>query len=342
MKKGEKTVSERDVISKIRGLADKPSHNIIKGIGDDCAVICGDSQQLWLVTTDTLIESVHFDFAWHSPYLLGRKTASVNISDVAAMGGQPLFAQLSLAIANPSKARWLDDFLAGFAAVLDEFDMHLIGGDTVKGKNDNAFTVTVLGVGRGDQIIYRSGAQIGDLIWVSGPLGDAAAGLELCRRNSSPSTGQFAKWQQLRKALLDPDPQVALGKLLAESGLVHSMIDISDGLATDLAHLCVESKVGAEIYVDDIPISGPLNSFAASLEVPALDWALKGGEDYQLLFTSSSEVEDSLHRLVFEYAGRKIYKIGRILDGTGVFLCQRQGQRIDVGYQGYDHFVVEK
>ena len=197
-----------------------------------------------LLTTDTLVEGVHFDLAWHPPLLLGRKAGAVNLSDVAAMGGEPRFALLNVAFPGSASA-WLDDFLAGFHGILQEHDTHLVGGDTVKSSSDISITVTIIGEAAEDSICYRSGAVPGDLVFVSGSLGDAAAGLALCRAGiSSDDSGQ---WQQLLSAHLDPQPQVQLGRILAESGQIHAMMDISDGLATDLAHICAASGVGAEM-----------------------------------------------------------------------------------------------
>lgn len=339
MRKTEKIFSERQLISKIRGFVGTDGREIIRGIGDDCAVVRKDADRFWLITTDTLVESIHFDFAWHPPHLLGRKTLSVNISDVAAMGGQPLFAQFSLALPDLATAGWLDDFLGGFTAVLREYGMHLVGGDTVKSKNDVIFTVTVIGEVAKDQVVYRSGALPGDHIWVSGPLGEAAAGLELCRRHGRLASGLPEKWRKAIKLHLDPEPQVKISRLLAENHMLHSMMDLSDGLATDLAHLCAESGVSAEIIGKDLPISDLLIELAASFESSAVDLALKGGEDYQLLFTSAPAVEAPMRSMVSDMTGRELYRIGRIVAGEGVFFCNEHGRRTEIGYQGYDHFA---
>jgi len=333
--------SERELISRIRDLVgQKTSVDLIKGIGDDCAVFRHNERELWLITTDTLTESVHFEPAWHKPFLLGRKTASVNISDVAAMGGSPQFALLTMAVPDQCAADWLEDFLAGFTAVLQEYKVMLIGGDTVRSGRDTVFSVTIIGSVDKERILYRSCARPDDLIWVSGPLGEAAAGLEFCRRGFL--TGQAeraAKWQRLIKAHLDPVPRVRLGRLIADSGRAHAMIDLSDGLATDLAHLCRESMVGAEVYADKLPLSKLLVEAAATLRMSALDLALKGGEDYQLLFTAPATAAEVLGRLAADCHNGTIYPIGRITAGGGVFLCREGAPRQDISYQGYDHFT---
>ena len=327
--------SERQIIEQINNLLGFPDNrNVIKGIGDDCAVLRKDDRNCFLVTTDTLVAGVHFDLAWHPPFLLGRKTAAVNLSDIAAMGGEPRFALLNLAFPGSAPA-WLGEFLAGFHEMLQEHDTILVGGDTVKSPNDLSMTVTIIGEAAKDIICYRSGAIKGDLVFVSGTLGDAAGGLSLCR--SGLYNDGAGKWQELVKAHLDPQPQVRLGRILAESGLVHAMMDISDGLATDLAHICTESRAGAEIFQEDIPVSKDLHAAAGKLSMPVGDWILKGGEDYQLLFTVAPRHEQRLRQLVDRQTGRDVYAIGRIIAGQGVYLCSA-GNRREIGYQGYDHF----
>jgi len=214
-----------------------------------------------------------------------------------------------------------------------------VGGDTVKSSNDLSITVTIIGEAAEDIICYRSGAVKDDLVFVSSFLGDAAAGLALCQ--SGLSSHGLGQWQQLIKAHLDPQPQVQLGKILAESGLVHAMMDISDGLATDLAHICAESGTAAEIIKEDLPVSGQMTAAAGKLEKPVLDWALKGGEDYQLLFTVSPDHEEDLCNLVHEKKGQQIFCIGKIIEGQGVFLSDTL-QREEVSFQGYDHFTAWK
>jgi thiamine-monophosphate kinase len=327
--------SERDIIGHIRGLpGGAAGRGVIKGIGDDCAVLSRGDNGCLLVTTDTLVAGVHFDLAWHPPYLLGRKSAAVNLSDIAAMGGKPRFALLNLAFPAAVPA-WLDDFLAGFLGMLQEFDTPLVGGDTVRSSNDCSITVTVIGGAPESDVCYRSGAVNGDLVFVSGFLGNAAAGLALCRSGENPAAS--GEWFHLCNAHLDPQPQVELGRILAESGLVHAMMDLSDGLATDLAHICTESGMAAEIFEEALPVSEQLKKAAAKLQKPVFDWVLKGGEDYQLLFTVPPDRAQELRQLVVSRTGKEIYPVGRIIPGQGVFLCSREERR-EISYQGYDHF----
>ncbi len=325
------TFTERNFIKQTEALTPASKNGLIKGIGDDCAVLAKSRDQATLLTTDTLIESVHFDPAWHPPYLLGRKAAAVNISDIAAMGGQPLFALLSVGVPAATEEDWLDQFMTGFQSMLEEHNMILIGGDTVSSPA-LMFSVTVIGEMETEKVLYRSDARQDDLIWVSGPLGEAAAGLEICRSHKK----EYGRWPSLVKAHLDPKPGVKLGRILAKSDMVNSMMDVSDGIATDLAHICTASSTGAEIRAEDIPFSENLLQAAPTLHLNPLSLALRGGEDYQLLFTSSPEHDTALPRLVRDQTGGEIFSIGRITAGQGVTLLDND-RRKDISFQGYEH-----
>lgn len=334
-------VSERECIDRIRRYVhDCDREDLIKGIGDDCAVIEKDGKNVQLLSTDTLVEGIHFDLTWHPPHLLGRKCASVNLSDIAAMGGKPGVCLLSVGFPG-SIPSWFDDFMAGFIAVLVSHDTVLVGGDTVKSRNDLIISVVVTGEGNRNRICYRSGAKPGDMVWVSGSLGNAAAGLELYRKKMVQSGDEQGRWHRLVRAHLDPTPQVDLGRVLAAGGLVHAMMDISDGLATDLAHLCRESGVGAEIDSRSLPIDDLLREAALELDTNVYDWVLKGGEDYQLLFTTAAEDEHKVKQLLADNPGGKISCIGRIADKNGVFLNLGDGECREITFQGYDHFSVK-
>ena len=330
--------SERRIIEDIRSrLPGARAAGLVQGIGDDCAVLVKGGGLLELVTTDTLVEGVHFDLGWHPAYLLGRKAVSVNVSDIAAMGGVPCFALLALGLPATLEKTWLDDFLAGFTAALQEYGVVLVGGDTVRSPAGLLLSVTVLGEVAEGEVLYRHGARPGDEVWVSGCLGGAAAGLELCRGGRALPVGH--PWASLGRAHLDPTAQVRLGRLLATSGLVRAMMDLSDGLATDLAHLCQESGVGAEVDGACLPLADELQQAAQELGRDPLDWALAGGEDYGLLFTAPADAAEELVRLVARAGGSVISRVGRITAGSGVVLFH-QGRSRRIAYQGYDHFAV--
>jgi len=304
---------------------------LLTSIGDDCAVLRRDDGMVDLVTLDTLVDGIHFDLTWHPPELLGRKSVSVNVSDIAAMGGRPCYALLSAALPLSCHPDWIEGFLEGFRAALRHYGVVLIGGDTVAAAQ-MVFSVCVIGEAPENRVCYRAGARAEDLVFIGGPLGEAGAGLALCRKGWQSETGA----ERLVKAHLDPEAQVKLGIALAESGLVHAMMDISDGLATDLAHLCAESGVGAEIVAEKIPLSPELQAAADRLALSALDLALHAGEDYCLLFTAAPEQAESVRKIASSVSAQ-VSLVGRIVRGGGVRLL-RADEKIDITYQGYDHF----
>jgi thiamine-monophosphate kinase len=325
-------LTERGFIARVRERAASAEPALLRAIGDDCAVFTPEPHRSLLVTTDTLVEKIHFDCRWHPPALLGRKAAAVNLSDIAAMGGEPKYSLLSLAMEPTTTELWLDQFMAGFLGGLAEQNTILIGGDTVK-SDRLTISVTLIGSAEPERILYRSGALPGDLLWVSGPLGGAAAGLDLCRRNDDKKDN----WPLLLQAHLDPRPRVALGRFLAASGMVHAMMDLSDGLATDLAHLCAESNCGAEVEEELLPFFPDLAAAAAHLGCSPVEYGLTGGEDYELLFTTPPEARYILPDRARAATGLEICCLGRIIEQKSVSLRQN-GKRREIGYQGYEHF----
>lgn len=338
---------ERDLIRQIADKARRPHPNLIAGIGDDCAVFSTPAGKEWLISTDMLVEGVHFDISWHQPYLLGRKALAVNMSDVAAMGGTPQFALLSVGVPGSFDSTWVERFLDGVLAILDEYTCVLIGGDTVSAKQ-LAISVSVLGTAASGCSITRSGAGPGDSVFVSGVLGSSAAGLHLLQRQqAAPQLGLEKRWQQLTAAHLDPQPRVALAGLLAASGMVTAMQDVSDGIATDLSHICTASKVSAVLEQCSLPAHRELTEMCAHFNLKQTELQLKGGEDYELLFTVRKGQEDNFARYC-----RKMYReqgpcqggglppvtrIGVVEAGSGVLLRTAAGDLMDIEYQGYEH-----
>jgi thiamine-monophosphate kinase len=327
-------ISERELIAKIQAAVGG-STNLLKGIGDDCAVL-GSNSIANLISVDTLVEGVHFDLAWHPPELLGHKAAAVNISDIAAMGGKANFMLLSIAAPASTSGSWLDDFMTGFLAELTHYQITLIGGDTVASPKGLSFSITVMGEVEAEQALYRSGASDGDLVMVSGTLGDAAVGLEICRRDR---TDLKKDCPELVAAHLAPVPELKLGQILAASGLVTAMLDMSDGLATDLAHLCECSNLGTEIQADTLPVSAAARRASLALNMDVLQQAVSGGEDYRLLFTCPAACEAKLQRLVQKKLGRQLFRIGKMVPESGVNLYVK-GKKSKIDYQGYEHFMM--
>lgn len=326
-----KEIGEFGFIERIRRKCSPDTGGAVLGIGDDCAVIPYDDQSCLLITTDLLIEHIHFLVDKISFRTLGRKALAVNLSDIAAMGGKPQYAFLSLAIPQQTQLDSLDRLIDGFTEMADAFHVTLLGGDTTSCRRDLGISVTVTGTMPCNQVLYRSGAKIGDAILVSGPLGGSVAGLHILLQNLP-----LENYPELIAAHNDPEPEVRLGRAVAESRLASAMIDLSDGVASDLGHICAESGVGAEVYAAAVPVHGCAASLARETGSDALSWALYGGEDYRLLLTAPQECVDSLLN-IGRCLERELTVIGTIRSGNEVVLHRDQSEQIITG-KGFNHF----
>jgi thiamine-monophosphate kinase len=332
-----KELGEAGIIQLIHGeVSPELPIYLKKGISDDCAVLETAEDRLLLVTTDTLIEGIHFTAQTLSPEALGWKTLAVNISDIAAMGGTPRTAFLSIGIQAEAKVSFLESFMAGFKALADKLGIILAGGDTVESPTSTVITVTLLGDCLPEHVVYRSGARVGDDVWVTGPVGSAAGGLFLLQtKEVAPPSG----YESLIRAHQKPMPPLDAGKALGRGGLAHSMIDISDGIAKDLSHICEQSGVGAVLWAASIPMSSHLLRLAAEKEKKALQWALHGGEDYELLFTALPADKEEIQSLTAKVSNTPATNIGTIIPEEGVWLETKKG-RERVESSGYLHFFA--
>jgi thiamine-monophosphate kinase len=287
-----------------------------------------------------LLEGVHFDLGTTDLSSLGWKSAAVNLSDIAAMGGTPRFCLTSLGLPASLTAEGVAELYRGLNACLKRYRTALAGGDTCRSRTGLVISVTLLGEAAKGRAVTRSGARPGDLLFVTGTLGDSAAGLELLRtrgrghprlnRSGTRGTGGREEEKKLIEKHLRPVPRVPEGMRLA--GVASAMIDVSDGLSSDLAHLCEQSGVGAEVLADRIPLSKELRS-ARGFTRPAVAYALSGGEDYELLFTVPRA---KLGRLRTLRTGAT--EIGRITSGRGIVLVGENGRKAPLPPSGYDHF----
>jgi thiamine-monophosphate kinase len=329
--------SEWDLIAALSREFGPPPPGVILGIGDDCAVLAGQGSDYLLWTVDTLVEGVHFDLAYTSLSQLGWKSLAVNLSDIAAMGGDPGPALLSLGWPPARDRKGALIFAAGLAQAAREYGVAVIGGDTVASPQGLVVTVTLTGRVPGSQMLRRAGAGVGDLIFVTGPLGEAATGLEILRRGLSlPRDLKEA----LTEAHLRPRPHLKAGRLLAQEALATALIDTSDGVATDLYHICQASGVGARLSAAAVPVSPRVAAAAPHLGCDPLDLALTGGEDYLLLFTCPPEVAGRLPA-AFSRAGLAApLPLGHIVAGDRVVLATATGE-VDISGQGYDHFRLD-
>ena len=303
---------------------------LIVGIGDDAAAYFSNNE-IQLATVDSLVQDVHFSFSYMSWQELGWKSIAVNLSDIAAMGGFPRYALVSLGLPGNTEAENVIDLYRGMFDIAGKFGVAIVGGDTV-GSPFVFISVTVIG-GAGEKkrnMLRRSAAKPGDKIAVTNSLGASAAGLEMLRKGLKFSP-KFSK--PLRQAHLTPNPRVAEGQLLVEKGIKCGM-DISDGLIGDLAHICMESKVGARINVDLVPIAPAVKECFGER---ALEMALTGGEDYELLFTAPPAVINKVTKAI----RCPVTIIGEITaEKAGrVTLVDSQGKLFNIKKTGWDHFT---
>lgn len=313
--------AERQLISAIRRQAARFRHSgeLTLGIGDDTAIIRVAPGSELLVTTDFSLEGVHFRRDWHPPESVGHRCLARGLSDIAAMGGKPVAAFLSLALPAKLPQGWVDRFIKGFLALAKQFSVPLAGGDTAQSPAGVLADIVAIGSVPKGKAIRRSGAKSGDRIYVTGTLGGSVATLNRLRRGERLRPKNFPDH-------FSPTPRIAIGQYLREHRLASSMIDLSDGLSTDLSHLCEESRVGALVYADSLPT---IDSSPESLA-----YALHGGEDYELLFTAPHK-----RRVPKNIAGVMVTDIGEILPSRrSQMWLESEGLRVPLKPKGWEHF----
>lgn len=320
-----KKLDENNLVDEIIREFSRNNSRLEGGIGDDAAVIRSGRKRN-LLTKDLLIEEVHFSRDIHPPELLGRKSLSVNISDIAAMGGRPEYALLGLGIPPDLETDWIERFFSGFRSCANENATDLIGGDISRSGNI-VISVTVLG--QAGRVIRRSGASPGELIYVSGSLGDASFGLELLQSGEKPE--ENPRKSRLYQAFFDPKPRVELGVFLARNNLATAMMDLSDGISRDLPRLCRMSGTGAEIREVELPVSAVLREFSSRFSY----YALHGGEDYELIFTVSPGQESSILEIKDKF---NLSRLGCMTDSKDIILVKENGTRSYLRHRGFDHF----
>lgn len=307
--------------------------NII-GIGDDSAVIPEDNEKAWLITTDALVEGVHFLKEQIAAKDLGYKTVAVNVSDIAAMGGQPQYAFLSIAFPKITDCSWLHLFMDGVKEACEKWNILLLGGDTVGSKRDVFLNLTLIGSAFQDKIKYRNQAKSGDVICVSGYLGDSGSGLKALQEG----TQKTRDVEYLIHSHCHPEPSPKQAIWLATHKEVHAMMDISDGLDCDLKKLLKSSAKGGVIEINQIPLSTSLSKTCLKEGWDALQLALGGGEDYCLLLTVDPAIFENLQHAFQENFDCPLFPIGYIHDHTDGIIYNNNGERIEMNYTNYNHF----
>jgi thiamine-monophosphate kinase len=310
---------EKALIRQIRQLAGTGSA-VVTGIGDDTAVLRIASGHEVLVTTDFSIENVHFRREWHPPEVVGWRCLTRGLSDIAAMGGEPQAAFLSLALGVDVPQMWVERFLRGLMKLAAKYRTPLAGGDTAQSNVGIQADIVVLGSVPKGKAVLRSGAGAGDSIYVTGSLGAPAMALDRLREGLPLGVE--------RSRLFRPEPRLAVGQWLRRHGIPSAMLDISDGLSTDLEHICEESRVGAEIEARAIPLA---RGGRAGRDRVALEYALHGGDEYELLFTSSRTVPPEIEEV-------RVTKIGRVTRADGMRLIDQQGKMKAFRARGWEHF----
>jgi len=308
-----------------------------KGIGDDAAVLCPrHAEEYWVITTDMLLENIDFRRRWTTPGDLGRKSIAVNLSDLAAMGARPRFYTVSLALPGDISRKWILEFYDGLTEPGSSMGAMLIGGDFSRSESGISISIAALGESLRRKILYRSGGQAGDLLYVTGTLGKSAAGFKLLekgfgRARSGPQKAAVQAHQR-------PEARCEAGLWLAQSGLVHCMMDLSDGLSMDLPRMCAAGSVGAEIDAANLPIFGE----SAQWGLDPLKLALHGGEDFELLFAVPGSRAELLKR-TYPVHFPKISCIGNLTGNAGAVWIREPGKkRRRLREGGYDHFRRRK
>ena len=332
-------VGEFGFIEKIRSAMKDKNPNVVLGIGDDAAIFKPTKGHEMVFTTDMLVEGRHFDFKWISPWQLGAKTMAVNVSDCAAMGAKPTAAVVSLGVPANFPLKDLEAFYDGLKGWGEQFGAQVVGGDTV-GSDKFVVNVALVGEVETGKALRRSGAKVGDALFVTGTLGDSAAGLHSLQHPSNKKDGEKHSEAHLIKRHLTPVPRFTVGRVLSSKKLASSAIDISDGLSSEVHHLCEESGVGAEIHEEALPISPFLTHYCGENGLNPLEFVLNGGEDYELLFTVPlTRISEAVQKLPAE-TGTAVKSIGRMVPKSkGITLITKKGGRMPLVAKGFDHFA---
>ena len=336
-----KPATEFSAIERIRALARGPRPGLIKGIGDDCAVLKQSDRRNTVITADMLIEDIDFRLEYFPPLLLGHKALAVSLSDIASMGARPRWAMLSIGMPGGIwGSKFLDQFYEGFFELAKRHQVSLIGGDVSRTPERVVVDSIVLGETLRGQAILRTGARPGDHIFVTGSLGGSAAGLRLLEegrklsRRRARSQAAMSTERLLRRHL-QPEPRSEWGSLLGNKRLASAMIDLSDGLSSDLAHICRESGVGARLDESQLPLDESLPTVTTE-PAEQIELALNGGEDFELLFTVRPRNVANLPR---QLDGVRIHEIGKITaDPSEMTIAGNNGKARVLRPRGYQHF----
>jgi thiamine-monophosphate kinase len=329
-------LGEFPLIERLEGIIAVERSDIIIGIGDDVAVLADTDEEFLLATVDSQVERVHFLRHEISPHQLGRRALAINLSDIAAMGGRPQVALVSLALPADTEVTWMEDLYRGLREEADRYGTAVVGGNIARSPGGVFIDVCVLGRVRHEHLLRRSGARPGDQVLVTGQLGQAGAGLKLLL---DPDLSVEASDRDLLLThLLTPTPRVTEAAAIAHAGLATAMIDISDGLSSDVGHICERSQVGVRIWAERLPISAAVRHVAELTSTPPWQLALASGEDYELCFTAPPEAVEKLMAAVDE-TNTPVTMVGEILPAEqDRRLVLPDGQEVRLEPSGWQHF----
>ena len=326
-----KDIGEFGLIKRMAAGLVSTGRPVVAGIGDDSAVLHPPAGRLQLATTDMLVENVHFRLDFAEPFQIGWRSLAVNISDIAAMGGEPTYAFVSIGLPRETTVEFVDELYSGMRKIAGEYSVDIVGGDTVSAPQ-MVINIALLGEVEEENLLLRSGAKPGDALMVTGDLGGSDAGLTILKHSLQIDGTQ--------KHLM-PVPRVQEGRLLAKSGYVTAMIDISDGLASEVHHICEASGTGAELWANSIPLSHNVSQVAEFAGRKPHDLALYGGEDFELLFTCQPDKAASLTEDILSISDTPLTVVGRIVEmSRSITIEDTSGKAVSLKPRGYDHFAL--
>ena len=334
-------LGEFGLIDRIHKALPAPSGDVLMGIGDDVAVLRTGGERVWLATCDVQVEGAHFLRSAITPKNLGRKALAINLSDIASAGGRPRFALISLGLPNSLEVEFIDGLYEGLRSEAEPFGVDIVGGNISSSKLGIFIDITLVGDAPPQDVLLRSGAKPGDQILVTGTLGDAAAGVALLLDAGLGTTSEYTTLALARRD--NPTPRVREGQVIGASHLASAMIDVSDGLAGDLGHICERSQVGARLFAEKLPVAPANRALAQAARGDEWSFALHGGEDYELLFTVPPQRAELLAGQVRNETGTPVAIIGEILPAeAGQELVLPDGSSIPFQPRGWDHFKEVK
>lgn len=331
-------MGEFGLIARLEQIVAASRSDVCVGIGDDAAVLDTGDDELLLATVDSQVEHVHFLTTAGSADQLGRRALAINLSDIAAMGGRPQFALVSLSLPSDTPVTWVEDLYRGLRVEADSAGVAVIGGNVTRSPSGIHVDVTVLGRVRREHLLLRSGARPGDRVLVTGSLGESAAGLRIALDKALPV--EDTERDALFARYLTPTARLKESALVASSGLATSMIDLSDGLSSDVGHICEQSSVGVRLWAARLPMSTATRHVAAAISIAPWRLALSGGEDYELCFTAPPEAAATLLATVSTGSGTAVTEVGEILAAeNGRRLVLPDGREAPLEACGWDHFA---